>query len=178
MNISLICLWLLIVTFIFSGVVKLFALQNFKSTLESLRLPVRRFPFIPASICVFEILTASCLLFSVSRVFGQLAIFVMVIGFIWAIYQAKVVQKEKISCNCWGNMTSETLGTSTMIKITILTLLNGYVLWDAPQLTIAEKTPSTDHILYFLFALGTIFLLLLGQNYYALHRMQKERRAQ
>ncbi|AVV58020.1 hypothetical protein C7121_18770 [Paenibacillus glucanolyticus] len=164
----------LTVIFVFSGVSKLLSLPDFRTTIERLQMPAGRSPIVPVLICAAEIAAGAGLLFSGSRMYAQIAIFIMLAGFGFAVYQAKVVRKQEIVCSCFGSWSSETLGMSTVVKIGLLGLLN-VLLSIFSESVDFWSLPAQEVVLTVLSAIGVAVLALVVLNYYTLAQLHPRR---
>lgn len=106
--------------------------------------------------------------------YAQIAIFIMLAGFGFAVYQARVVQKQEISCSCFGSWSDETLGMSTVVKIGILGLLNALI-WILFEPVDFWSLPAQEAVLTVLSAIGIAVFTLVALNYYTLNRLQPRR---
>ncbi len=171
MSMSALCLLYLSLIFVFSGVSKLLSLADFRTTIERLQLPAGRLPIVPVLICTAEIAAGAGLLFSWSRMLAQIAIFILLAGFGYAVYQARVVQKQEITCSCFGSWSNETLGRNTVVKVACLGLLNALIwLFTEPVNTLSM--PVQEAVLTVLSSVGIVAISLVALNVYTLDSIQ------
>ncbi|RAR43590.1 MauE/DoxX family redox-associated membrane protein [Paenibacillus sp. MDMC362] len=173
MSMGSLCLLYLTVIFVFSGVSKLLSLADFRKTIERLQLPAGRLPIVPVLICAAEIAAGTGLLFSWSRILAQIAIFIMLAGFAYAVYQARVVQQQEITCSCFGSWSNETLGMITVVKIAFLGSINALI-WLMSEPVNLFSMPGPEMILSLLSAIGLVVISLVMLNVYSFETRQEK----
>ncbi|WP_289356671.1 MauE/DoxX family redox-associated membrane protein [Paenibacillus sp. S-12] len=107
--------------FLFSGAIKLMNIKSFEKTLKSLDLGKRITKFVAFFIPLFELATFMVLFIPGYTIMGSIFIYVLLICFSYAIWKAKY---KKIKCNCFGSLTDEELGFNTIIKLSVLFIMN------------------------------------------------------
>ncbi|MDU5145409.1 MAG: hypothetical protein E6230_24845 [Paenibacillus dendritiformis] len=111
------------VLFLFSAITKIVALDAFKQTLTELGFSRRGYRSLLITIVLgLEVVAAISILTDQWLLYGQIGIFVLSTGFIWATYKA-ISQRKRIICNCYGNLTEEQFGMNTIIKNVVIILL-------------------------------------------------------
>ncbi|MFB4326803.1 hypothetical protein RB298_31205 [Priestia sp. BR_2] len=171
MSMSALCLLFLTLVFVFSGVSKLLSLADFRTTIERLQMPAGRLRIVPVLICAAEIAAGAGLLFSWSRAAAQIAIFILLAGFGYAVYQARVVQNQEIQCSCFGSWSSEALGLNTVVKIACLGILNALI-WLLSEPVNLFLMPVQEAVLTMLSAGGIAVISLVAVNAYTLDSLQ------
>jgi hypothetical protein len=110
-------LFLLSAIFLISGIAKAYSNSNFETTLRLLNIPYPKFSsrlFIGV-----EILLGITIPFSIFCVWASLALSLL---FIFFVVQSKRL-KVSIDCNCFGSLSNDKLGTSTIVRALVMAII-------------------------------------------------------
>ncbi|KMJ56906.1 hypothetical protein AB685_19495 [Bacillus sp. LL01] len=150
-------------TFFISSVSKLNSRESFYKTLHTLGFHAKYNSFIFYMIVLSEMLISIFIIFSVSRMYAHLLIYLLLIIFIYVFYLVRKSGRD-VNCNCFGDLTEERIGKFTLIKIGILFILNTSVWLYSVDATITSY-PITIVIEMFSIATGIWLLYFLLISY-------------
>lgn len=134
--------------FIVSSITKLRSPKAFQVMLEQLGLSkkITRFSML---FPVAELLVGLTLLWPPIRLWGQVSVLMLLIIFSWSAWKA-LSANNKVKCNCFGSLTDESFGLSTVLRIAVLIILDLYLLisHDATSLNSIHLIEIVDVILF------------------------------
>ena len=158
------------VIFIISALSKLFDLKSFRATIEEIGIKRPLLALGTIIVPVLELIISVLLFWKDGLVIGLILLSVLLITFFGSTLRSFSMRK-KIKCNCFGAITDESLGWSTIVKIPLIAILGIYLILDLPSKSIWEY-PILD-VIYSVF-ISISFLLL----YSMLQILTKERKHQ
>lgn len=108
--------------FFISSISKLISRYSFMETLADVGLKNKLIPTVSWLFPIVELISAALLLVESLRLIGQLIMLCMLTGFIFLSIRAMRTDNKKISCNCFGELTQESIGIATLLRSIILTI--------------------------------------------------------
>lgn len=153
----------LLVILIASGSAKLFGRDAFRQTLEGLGISPALSKLGMWAIPVFEILVAVFFLFASTQWLAEIGLVLLILSFAWSVYRA-LNKKLSLSCNCFGNLVSESFGKLTIFRIAVLAVIDGYLLF-VPS-TQLFQAPLADWIAAILLAIGSLMIYAVATTFY------------
>lgn len=118
---------LLLVTFLVSGLAKIFAFREFKSTIIQLEIQERYVNSLASSIVLLEVAASILLAFSATQWAAYWLILFLLGCFAWSIHRAYRRQLQ-VHCSCFGRISAESFGWSTVVRVALLLVLVTYLL--------------------------------------------------
>lgn len=110
---------LLATVFVFSGAAKLLSRISFHETLAAIGLSHSMSKMGSWVFPIVEIIAAGLLLYEPLRLVGEIVLLLMLAGFIVISIRA-MRNKQKVSCQCFGELVDEPLGMATLIRSIVL----------------------------------------------------------
>ena len=115
------------IVFAISAVTKMLSFGKFEDTIRKLGIPDRYCSAAGILIVAGELAAAVLVLWEPYRHCGGIVLMLLLGSFTWAVWKAMRAGK-KLECNCFGEFTSETLGSKTLVRIAVLLSLDLYLL--------------------------------------------------
>lgn len=146
----------LFVTFLVSGVAKLFGMEDFMKTFEQLEIKTSLARLLAPAVILLEIMASLLFILPQTQLVAYMIILFLLACFSWSVYRA-YTRKLKVACNCFGNLQQETFGWNTVIRIVLLLAVDGYLM--ATGTTVDWFAYPLEEILYAL--VGSIGVLMI-----------------
>ncbi|MDQ0115495.1 MauE/DoxX family redox-associated membrane protein [Paenibacillus harenae] len=147
---------MMLITFLISGIVKVFGFKDFMKTIEGLKVHKRLILPAASSVVLLELTVPVLLFISKTQRFSYYLIVILLICFAWSIYQAYTLQL-RVSCNCFGNINPELFGWNTVLRVTLLLSVTFYLLISDTTTQWIEYPP--EDLLYAI--VGSLGVLLI-----------------
>lgn len=156
----------IVVCFAVSGVSKLFTIESFRKTLAALEfIPKKIINTITVAFPLIEIVTAILLMVNNFVILGLYIVLGMLASFALVAFRTLIAKRE-VKCNCFGGITDERIGASTIMKIVILTILATFLLMNL------EVTDGLFTNGYWSFAIMFMDSLLLLTLFFLIERLK------
>lgn len=147
---------LLLVTFLVSGVAKLFGLEDFMKTFEQLEIQTPLVRLLAPMVILLEITAAILLIMPQTQMYAYMIVIFLLACFSWSVYRA-YTRQLKVACNCFGNLQQETFGWNTVLRIALLLIVAVYLI--ATGTTVDWLTYPIEEVLYAL--VGSVSVLII-----------------
>ncbi|WP_218033629.1 MauE/DoxX family redox-associated membrane protein, partial [Paenibacillus alginolyticus] len=151
------CIILISVIFLTSGFSKFLSLSNFRSTLNQLGLHDFASRVVSIGFPILEIIISVSILTDSYSFYTQILIMILLALFFFFSIRT-LLKKQTIKCNCFGNLVEENFGITTLIKIIIFAILDGFLLLNKAQLNL---TNSVEIIIVFQTVIQLFLLYVL-----------------
>ncbi|GAA0372899.1 MauE/DoxX family redox-associated membrane protein [Bacillus horti] len=160
------------ILFFFSALLKIVDKQNFINTIKDIGIRKELLSLAFGTLIIFEIIASILLWINSLVVFGLSLVYLLSIIFLFQT--VKIIRsEEEVQCNCFGSLTDEKLGYSTLIRIFIILSVNTYLIININSM---NSTFSLSEIFsYTTTSLGLIMLYSLLHTYTSLRvKINKE----
>jgi uncharacterized membrane protein YphA (DoxX/SURF4 family) len=126
--------------FVLSGTVKLVGRADFGATLDALGIHHRWISLIRTLVPIAELSSGVCILWEPARTFAQATLVLLLVAFIWSAWRA-ISKHRVIACNCFGNLTPDVLGWSTVGRSVLFLALVSYLFYASSPTGLSQASP-------------------------------------
>ncbi len=169
----------LAVVFALAGVAKLFDLQGSKKAITDFGAPHWLAAPLGYGLPILEITAACLLVFVRTALWGAFGSLTLLIAFVLVI-GVNIARGRRPDCHCFGQLHSEPIGLSTLLRNGFLAVVAAALLWLAPHqpslsFSAAMSRIFVEHTLTSLFA-GAFLVTAVVQGYLTLHLFRQNGR--
>lgn len=150
---------LLIVTFLVSGMAKLFGFEDFMKTFEQLEIKTAYARLLAPMVILLEILAPILLIMSQTQMYSYMIVIFLLVCFSWSVYRA-YSRQLKVACNCFGNLQQETFGWNTVFRIVLLLAIVIYLITTRTTVDWFSY-PAEDIVYAFIGSVGTLLIYMM-----------------
>ncbi|WP_217559415.1 MauE/DoxX family redox-associated membrane protein [Paenibacillus sp. GbtcB18] len=144
-----------------SALPKLTGLTAFKKTLKRLGV-TDKLVMLAIGIPLLELAAAVLILVSPLRFAGEVAILALLGCFLWATYKG-MTGKAPVECSCFGSLTSETFGWTTLARIAVMLALDLILVFIPDAAGLADASLA-ETLLYFTLSISALLFYILYQT--------------
>jgi uncharacterized membrane protein YphA (DoxX/SURF4 family)/peroxiredoxin len=167
---------LLAVVFVLAGVTKLLDLPGSRKAVAGFGVPARLSAPVGLLLPIAELVVAIALIPRATAWWGALGAVIMLTLFVVGI-AVSVARGKAPDCHCFGQLYSEPVGRSTLVRNVALAVLAGFVLWQGPGTSAVEWVGDLSNAEWVLLvAIGLLAVCVIGQGFLFFNLMKQHGR--